>query len=349
MIIVAMCPYCRLGGVRAPQHLIGVSATCPKCGSNFTVMPDSGKHGWSNPRVESPAATETRPHTVGSDVTEPSPVLEPRRVPGRGVPVAPVSPPDEMTLPLVAVALFGPAVLATQLPFGRAIALALVVVAAVLALLGLASDGRARRVAQLGLTGHFVFAVLLLAAPYTLGLDRWSDADDPRNAPHSIDHATGDIGPADLIDASAASWEAGDVRVSVLSATLAPLELTGPKGAKRVTKEHALRVVVRVANEGVERRVELGGWALGQGDGRLTDHGGAELRPKKCDPGWEFSGRGRQPSSVFPGHSVEVSLAFDAPRPSGLTLELSGDAVGSPAPIRFALPDSFVNARRNPK
>lgn len=346
MQIVAMCPYCRAGGVRAPEHLIGVSARCPNCGSNFTVMPSSGAHGWSNPREETPAA-ETPEHAAR---TEPSPVLAPPRAPKRrGRPVAPVSPPDEMKLPLVALALFGPAVLATQLPFGRYVAVVFVLVALFLAVAGLASDGRARRVAQLGLAVHGVLAVLLVAAPSFMGLDAWVTPDDPLKAPHSVAHDTGEIGPADLIDASAATWESADVRVTVLSATVGPLELAGPKGARKVTKEHALRVVVRVSNEGAERRVELGGWAAGDGGGRLTDDGGREVAAKKIEPGWEISGRGPQRSSVFPGHGVEVSLVFDAARSSDYILELPGDAVGAPAPIRFALPEGFVVARRPAK
>ena len=32
--IVALCPYCRRGGVRAPERIIGSVATCPKCGTD---------------------------------------------------------------------------------------------------------------------------------------------------------------------------------------------------------------------------------------------------------------------------------------------------------------------------
>ena len=359
MTIVAMCPYCRAGGVRAPEQSIGASATCPNCGSNFTVVPDSGLPGWGTPKpAAAPAPTdETRPPATTADVTEPSPVVAPAsppRLPSRkGTPsAAPLSPPTEMTFPLLALALFGPAVLATQIPFGRFVALALAVVGGLLAVAGLASDRRARRVAQAALALHVAFAAVLVAAPSVLGLESWGGAAaDPRDAPHSIDHATGEFGPADGIDASSASWEAGDVRVTVRSVAVAPLDLVGPSGAKRTTKEPAVRVVIRVSNEGVGRRVELAGWAVGGEGVRLADSAGAVRQEKRFEPGWEVSGRGAARSGVYPGHSVEVVLAFEPPagRPTGFTLELPGDAVGTPDPIRFTIGESFVTTRRNAK
>src|SRR5206468_2769689 len=83
MPIVATCPYCRAGGVRAPDHAAGLSATCPKCKSSFTIIPDVGLPGWSkgdSPSIPPPAAPprpveETGPHAAADDVTEPSPVL----------------------------------------------------------------------------------------------------------------------------------------------------------------------------------------------------------------------------------------------------------------------------------
>src|SRR6266513_2805754 len=38
MPIVAVCPYCREGKVRAPEKAVGLSATCPKCFNCFTVI-----------------------------------------------------------------------------------------------------------------------------------------------------------------------------------------------------------------------------------------------------------------------------------------------------------------------
>ncbi|MBX9626299.1 MAG: hypothetical protein K2X82_21045, partial [Gemmataceae bacterium] len=79
MPIVALCPYCRAGGVRAPESAVGSSATCPNCKSNFTVIPtdDPVKEVAqpARPQAPRPAVDETREHSSPVDVTEPSPVL----------------------------------------------------------------------------------------------------------------------------------------------------------------------------------------------------------------------------------------------------------------------------------
>jgi len=38
MPILAICPYCREGKVRAPDRAVGLSATCPKCFNCFTII-----------------------------------------------------------------------------------------------------------------------------------------------------------------------------------------------------------------------------------------------------------------------------------------------------------------------
>src|SRR6188472_3377925 len=75
--IVAMCPYCRAGGVRAPATAVGALATCPKCRSSFTVIPsDEPLPGATGPSANPPVGGgETRPAAALPDVTEPSPVL----------------------------------------------------------------------------------------------------------------------------------------------------------------------------------------------------------------------------------------------------------------------------------
>jgi|GEM_PF-1690615 len=85
--IIAICPYCRAGGVRAADNAIGASATCPKCKNSFTVLPEKNLPEWaasakpnatsfSAPTGEKPKLPEeTRSTASMPDVTEPSPVL----------------------------------------------------------------------------------------------------------------------------------------------------------------------------------------------------------------------------------------------------------------------------------
>src|SRR4051812_19991554 len=108
MPITALCPYCRAGGVRTHERAIGMSATCPKCGSSFTVVPTTDKPVREVPPPSDdaplPFASEiadTRSHSPPDSVTEPSPVLTRVRT------TAPAAEPEEETDPAFVIALGG--------------------------------------------------------------------------------------------------------------------------------------------------------------------------------------------------------------------------------------------------
>lgn len=365
--IVAVCPYCRRGGVRAPERAVGAVATCPKCGSHFTVVPTDDPPPIDDPtplpapRPAAPPTDETRPHATAEDVTEPSPVLPPDPPPVPRPPVVVSAPADEsaaaadfaQVVALGSLLLFGAAMLATLFPYGRAVGLGLAGVGAVAGLVCLVAEGRARLIAAAGAVLNLGTVALLALAPGWLGLDPWQAgaADDAPTGPQAIRHDTGIATAADWVDAAEASWGFRDVRVTVHSVALAPVELVGPKGAKRRTKEQYLRLALRVSNEGVERRIELSGWAVGAGTPgvRLTDPAGTPLQPKVFDQGWEPARPGYM-SGLFPGKAAEVPFTFEAPaaRVEYLRLELPGAAVGLEEPIRFQLPWSAVAYRRGP-
>ena len=202
-MIVAMCPYCRAGGVKAPDTAVGRSATCPSCKSNFTVVPsgdaagqpqrppDGGsrwgpapappKPAWSierapdKPARTSPAVDETQDHGSPVAVTEPSPVLPAERPESTEPPTRTFALPEVpfdtgYAFALGAATLFGAGMAAAQfLPYGRAVGLGLCGLGAVGGLLSLGAEGRARLVAA-GAAGVNLVAVLLLAfAPGFLG------------------------------------------------------------------------------------------------------------------------------------------------------------------------------------
>src|SRR5262245_48129541 len=85
--IIAICPYCRRGGVRAPDTAIGASANCPMCKSSFTLLPEDKLPDWAAKasadadsfKASSSPLAETRATKALPDKTEPSPVL-PREV-----------------------------------------------------------------------------------------------------------------------------------------------------------------------------------------------------------------------------------------------------------------------------
>ena len=138
------------------------------------------------------------------------------------------------------------------------------------------------------------------------------------------------------------------MRVTVRSAVIGPVELAGPNGVKRTPKDPLLVVTLRISNEGVERRISLSGWAVGEGGATFSDKAGAVYKPKSFEAGWEIIGRVPPLPGVFPGKAQDVMLTFEPPdgRTGGLKLELSGAGVGVPDAIRFTLPDVFIKVRR---
>lgn len=383
-----MCPYCRVGGVKAPDRAVGWSATCPNCKSSFTIVATetvpASRPGAPPPPPPTreparPPVEETRPHALADDVTEPSPVLKPEppepRPAAAPQAAAAVSAPDaaEMAgdrtafvIALVALTLFGVGVLASQFPFGRVIGLALCGVGAVGGAVCLGAEGRARLVAVAAAVLNLVAVALLLFAPSWLGLDAWRgapDAGEPKQV-LALGHGTNTVAPADWVDGSRASWGYGDIRVTLVSAVIAPVELTGPNGATRTTKEQYLQLLLRIANTGVERRVELSGWAAGRAEGlRLTDPAGKALKVKTFDPGWEPPSKPK-PGGLFPGKNAEVLFVFEppppppnlprknetAPRVEFLRLELAGSGVGlEEQPVRFHIPGSILTSRPGPR
>ncbi|MBY0512888.1 MAG: hypothetical protein K2P78_03135 [Gemmataceae bacterium] len=367
MPIVATCPYCRAGGVRAPDKCAGMSANCPKCKSSFTIIPDEGLPGWAKPQ----AAAETQAHALVPDVTEPSPVL-PAKEPPRPAPAAapavvrtvrveqeePTAAPSGMVTALLALTVFGLAVAASQFPFGRFIAPGLALVGLAIGLVGLAGEGKAQLVAAAGSALNVLAIGLVFLAPGWLGLDSWRGAtpEGPK-VPQAVGHGTGTATPTEWVNATNSSWAEGDMRVTVRSITVAPVELVGPGGAAKTPKEPVLQIVLRLANEGVERRVELTGWAAGGDGAELADPAGKPVKRKRFEPGWEPRGP-EKPAGLFPGKYTDVLLVFEPPpallpkskepRPEYLRLQLPGAAVGVPDPAKFQIPGTFVLSGKLP-
>src|SRR5215468_10889036 len=79
MPFLAVCPYCRKGQIRAPEHMIGLSATCPRCHSCFTLAPAS-----QLPSISEPAAPQAA--LAAPQTSNPNCVLS--RRPVRTLPVS---------------------------------------------------------------------------------------------------------------------------------------------------------------------------------------------------------------------------------------------------------------------
>jgi hypothetical protein len=365
MPITALCPYCRAGGVRASEQAIGMSATCPKCGSSFTVVPTTDKPVRAVPPPSDDAplpfareVADTEQHAPAESVTEPSPVLTRVRTATATTTTTVADEADAETEPafviaLGALVLFGVGMLTTFLPFGRFIALALTGLGAILGLCCLAAEGRARTAAAVALFLNAAAVAILLLAPGWVGLDPWQGPppDTTPKGPRSVDHAHGLSDPAEWVEASKASWGMDDVRVSVKAVAYGPITLAGPGGARKQTKEPYLAVALRVSNEGVKRKIGLAGWATGDPSAaKLYQSAEKVFDPKTFDGGWHVAvpeDAAEQPGKLFPGKAAEVVLVFEPPaaRPGELRLELPGDAVGVTEAAKFRIPGAFLTGR----
>lgn len=326
---VAMCPYCRAGGVRAPHGAVGASATCPRCKSNFTVVPSDDA-----PAAQPPA--ETRPAPA---LTEPSPVLPaappvplPSALAG-ALPDAPAAP----LLPVLSLMLFGPSVLATQLPHGRAWALAGAGVGLLLALAGFGAGRRGPVWAGCAAVLHACAAAAVLALPAWFGLAPREGGPPPDlpPGPFAVNDFEGTARPlagGEWVNAPREVWAYGDLRASV-DLALGPVELFGPHGARRTSREPHLVLRVVMVNGG-PHEVPLVGWIAGAGRAPSVLANGKTLAPSAFPNGWGLAPDAPAPV-LAPGEAVERRFAFAPPRAATVSVVLDGTTPGAPDVARF--------------
>lgn len=333
MPFTAVCPHCRDAKFRAPWRKIDTPHTCSKCGHEFHLFPDD-----TPPTLAVPSGTvAVVPRTAGPAVAPaPDPTYQPTREHRE--------PTDTPTvLALFGVGLFGVAVVASQFPYGRFVAVGLAVVGLLLAGLSLLGLEVWRRVGWAGV-GLNAFALLLaLALPTWLGLDGWVPVPEVDTGPKPVTAVGRDGGmprPADWVDATAAVWEQGDVRVAVTVAALVPPDPAVAAVTGR--QQWVLKIGLKLTNVGVARGIEFAGWPTAgpdQPQPRLTTAGGHPLvlRPASAAP---------EKVTVFPGKSAEVALTFAPPTAADdLRLELPAAPFGGTDPVRFRLSRAMVFGR----
>jgi hypothetical protein len=346
-VITAVCPYCRTGQVRAPDRAIGLSASCPHCNSRFTLAPATDLPAAPPPPEPAfePQRTAALDETRPAEPTPPAPL----RLPPAPEPADP--PPEPALAPaLVALTLAGLALVGAWLPYGRVIATAVAGLGLPLALFTLAFAERRRLVPALATGANALALLLAVAFPWALGLGvGWVPAppEDPATV-KVVEHGTaGATEAAEWVDPSKGSWQQADVKVTLVSAVVAPVELTGPKGKKAWTKTPRLHVTVRIANDGVVRKIDFTGWRPPAAAPKLTDQTGAELATATFDKGWEPAGPATWTVALFPGKAAEQVFHFDPPARSVefLRLELPATAFAGPTPVRFQIPRAMIFSR----
>jgi len=200
MPIVARCPFCGKGSVRAPERAIGLSATCPRCHSCFTIA-DSAAMG-SVPAPASRPALDLAP-VAPSATKEPSSLVEefderpvPQAVrkakiesPGRKIEVERDEPPEakagpELPLALIAAILGGFGLAFSQTRIGHYGAAGAALLGLLVAGIGLAVARNQKLAPGLAAIFNILILVVIFAMPRRLGLGSWRAARETR--PESV-------------------------------------------------------------------------------------------------------------------------------------------------------------------
>jgi hypothetical protein len=249
-----------------------------------------------------------------------------------------------LVVSLGAVALFCVAMLATLFPFGRIIAAVVAGAGLLGGIASLGAEGRARLAGGVAIGLHSLLLLVLLLLPSWLNLDPWNgiEIENAPPAPQAYSHSKQTATLADWVDSKSASWQFKDVRVTIVSAVINPIDLIDPKGFKRQSKEQYLQLVILAKNIGVERAIDLSGWAVGQNLElvQVTDSAGRALQPASFEEGWSAdSPPAKHLEKLTPGHSSEVKLIFSAPQPriDFLRLALPGTTFGFEEQVKFQI------------
>jgi hypothetical protein len=375
MPILAVCPYCGEGKVRAPDAAVGLSATCPRCYSAFTIMASEklakapAKAAAPKPKPVPrpvPAAPSPKPSPPEID-DEPTEALDETPAPAPAAEPTWVAPfrlaePEEEDEPrwgpgvpfaLVALIVGSLSLLATYAPFGRVIATVGSAAGLLCALFSLVLTKRKWLLPSGAALANAAVLVLVVALPTWLGLSGWVPAEVPvdTNVVKSFGHDGNLPQPADWVDAATASWQINDVRVGLVSAGVGPAELVGPGNRHKWSKTKYLQVALRVTNVGVAREFDFQGWDQAPPPPpapdapapppppRLTDAAGKELKAGTFESGWGPVAKA-QTKHLFPGKWADQVLYFEPPAGAvdHLRLELPGAVFASPeAVVRLQL------------
>lgn len=331
MPFTAVCPHCRAAKFRARRKKIGSAFACTRCKEEFQLQPAT--------KGELRALKAARiAHTAPESAAETTPT--PAAAPAEAVPTPPpVAHTDyPLRFALVALGMFGLAVVAGQFPYGRFAAAPLAGLGAILAALTLFGLEKQRRVAWAGVALNGLAFVGIFAFPDWIGQGSWVPTGGPENGPKQV-LAFGRDGTlprvaAEWVNSHESVWEHGDVRVAVDGLLLLP--------AEKKAKNRFLQIRLKLTNVGVARAVQFTGWppAPPPDDVKLSTQAGIFL-DQRADT--------EKPAkvAVLPGKTAETTLTFAANPgpPSDLRLELPAKAFGGTEPVKFQIPRAQVPTR----
>jgi hypothetical protein len=304
--------------------------------------------------IEVPEATQPAVKSIAPTQPEPvAPAVTPqvKLEPVKRSSLVPRDPGNQFAL--AAAALTGLGLVATVVPYGRYATILLAGLGILTGLLGLLAADRSRRWALASAVGSALVLAVVCLAPGLLGLRPWWEVapidDDTAGQIRAVSRSGGGAAAAadEWVDASQSVWRQDDVQVAV-SATVGPVELVGPKGQKKWTREKYLQITVKIANEGVERRLAVSGWPLADGSMPQAAADGMPLTAPKFESGWSPV-TVPTAAGVYPGKSHTQVFVYAVPAAGDVLLSIPALGIGSQADAKLRLPRSAFAPAGKPR
>jgi hypothetical protein len=372
MPFLSECTFCN-HKVKAPDHGLGQSIPCPRCGNSFTLAPliappagpPLGLKARGRRERKSPLADMTSPPTPvlltpptaapangeergakgenGVPLAPRSPILDLRSFPGpdAGLPAAP----RVNLLGALAFFLGSFALLFAQLSPVSFLAIPMAAAGALLGVLGLLIywDGplRQRVFPALGSVVSLVAVVVVLFWPDLLSIEPSGEADPDKEVAERLtvestkdkEHRAAD--PSEWVAADKASLLTGGVKVRLTSVTV--------KSGGSTARGKKLFIRLRLINSNNPRRLDYRGWGGPTNRPHLRDDRGAIYRLTALPAGAEVSGS-TAGGVLTPGKEVTDLLVFEPPAAGVkyLQLELPAAAFGGKGNLRWQIPSSMI-------
>jgi hypothetical protein len=151
-----------------------------------------------------------------------------------------------------------------------------------------------------------------------------------------------------LHDASKGPIAFGDVRIQVGWVVVSFVKYQDVLEQAQSPDKY-LGIQIRIQNVSTVRKVEYGGWAALRlslsSSATLTDDLGNTYKLKNFGLLCPIVGQIQEPTSIYPGQTVEDLLVFEKPveNVSSLRLELQGSTVGGIGKIQIQIPKSMIH------
>jgi hypothetical protein len=338
MPFLAECVFCK-SKVRVPDHALGRSVSCPRCGNAFTLAPMKDPPKVSKANLCQPdSVTATFPPIANSAPGDES--------------APPIDDPEaqiQLARWAGALSLFfaSAAAICLSFPLLRPATLSLGALSLACGLVGLATArgpaipaavGLVVSLAALVIAGFWPYLLTMTAPPETV--KDTAPVDTRRIEAVAVDGQPADA-PRGWLDASKYNVQQGDFRVHVQSVVVRPPF----ESARRKAPPPCLHIGLRLSNVGSGGPITYRGWNPQGKD----DAGGAILRD---NTGRVYKGKAAAPAggglqrtlTIEPGTQKDDTLVFEPPPETveWLRLELPASAAGGAGVMHLEIPKKML-------